>query len=41
MYDHVHQRTLGNGMTVVVVENHAVPIVTLEISAKNGAFRAA
>lgn len=37
-YDHVHQRTLGNGMTVVVVENHAVPIVTLEISAKNGAF---
>lgn len=37
-YDHVHQRVLDNGLTVVVIENHAVPIVTIEIAARNGAF---
>lgn len=37
-YEHVHQRVLDNGLTVVVIENHAVPIVTIEIAARNGAF---
>ena len=37
-YDHVHATTLENGLDVVVVENHAVPIVTVEIAARNGAF---
>jgi zinc protease len=37
-YDHIHERVLDNGLTVVVIENHAVPIVTIEIAAKNGAF---
>lgn len=30
--------TLANGMDVVVVENHAVPLVTIEIVVKNGAY---
>lgn len=37
-YDHIHEHQLDNGLTVVVIENHAVPIVTIEIAAKNGAF---
>src|SRR5262252_537759 len=27
-----------NGLTVIVVENHAVPLVTIEIAAKNGSM---
>ncbi len=37
-YDHVHDRVLDNGLEVVVIESHAVPIVTIEIAARNGAF---
>jgi zinc protease len=34
----IQRRVLGNGMEVIVVENHGVPIATLEIDVKNGAF---
>jgi zinc protease len=37
-YDNIHMTTLENGLDVVVVEDHDVPIVTVEIAAKNGAF---
>ena len=37
-YDHVHSRTLDNGLDVVIVESHAVPIATIEIAVRNGAF---
>lgn len=37
-FDHVHTQTLENGLDVVVIESHAVPIVTIEIAARNGAF---
>ncbi len=37
-YDHIHQRTLANGLDVVVIEAPALPIVTIEIAARNGAF---
>ncbi|MFT4703530.1 MAG: zinc protease [Bradymonadia bacterium] len=37
-YSHIHQRVMDNGLTVVVLENQAVPIVTIEIAARNGAF---
>ena len=30
--------TLANGLEVVVLEDHSVPIVTIEISVKNGAY---
>ncbi len=30
--------TLPNGLQVIILENHAAPIVTVEIAAKNGAF---
>src|SRR6185295_15408007 len=30
--------TCPNGLTVLVVENHAVPLVTIEIAAKNGSM---
>jgi zinc protease len=37
--DRVLRRTvLPNGLEVIVVENHAVPLVTLEINVRNGAF---
>src|SRR5450631_3988671 len=32
------RRTLSNGLEVVVIENHLVPIVTIEICTKNGSF---
>lgn len=32
------RRTLSNGLEVVVIENHLVPIVTVEICTKNGSF---
>jgi zinc protease len=34
----IHRRVLANGLEVIVVENHGVPIVTLELDVKNGAF---
>lgn len=37
-YDHVHRTTLDNGLEVVVVEAPSVPIVTVEMAVRNGAF---
>ena len=34
----IQRRTLQNGMEIVVVENHGVPLATLEINVRNGAF---
>ncbi len=34
----IHSRKLANGLEVIVIENHAVPIVTVEIDVKNGAY---
>ncbi len=31
-------RTLSNGLTVLVVENHALPLVTVEIGVRNGSM---
>jgi zinc protease len=32
------RRMLGNGLEVVVVENHSVPLATVEIDVRNGSF---
>ncbi|HUR91769.1 MAG TPA: pitrilysin family protein [Gemmatimonadaceae bacterium] len=34
----IHRRVLANGLEVIVVENHGVPLVTVEIDVKNGSF---
>ena len=34
----LRRRVLANGMEVIVVENHGVPLATLEINVRNGAF---
>jgi zinc protease len=34
----VQSHTLANGLTVLVAENHAVPLCTVEIAAKNGSM---
>ena len=34
----ISSTTLGNGMDVIVIENHALPLVTIEIAVKNGAY---
>jgi zinc protease len=34
----MHDSTLDNGLTVIAIENHAVPLVTIEIAFKTGAF---
>jgi zinc protease len=34
----IHTRTLDNGLDVVVIENPAVPLVTIELNVKNGAY---
>jgi len=34
----IHQRVLPNGLDVIVIENHGVPLATVEIDVKNGAF---
>lgn len=34
----IRRDTLANGMEVIVVENHGVPLATLEIDARNGSF---
>src|SRR5881397_2844857 len=34
----VRDTTLANGLHVIVVENHAVPLVTVELDVKNGGY---
>jgi zinc protease len=34
----IQRRVLANGLEVIVVENHGVPLVTIEAVVKNGAF---
>ncbi|MEW5916293.1 MAG: pitrilysin family protein [Gemmatimonadota bacterium] len=34
----IHQRVLPNGLEVIVVENHGVPLTTIEFNVKNGSF---
>ncbi len=34
----IQRQVLPNGLEVIVVENHGVPIATIEIDVKNGAF---
>ncbi len=36
--DVITQKTLDNGLTVIVIEDHSVPLVTVEIAVKNGAY---
>jgi zinc protease len=35
---HIRRATLPNGLEVIVVENHGVPLVTIEADVKNGSF---
>ena len=34
----IQRRVLPNGLEVIVVENHGVPLVTIEVDVRNGAF---
>src|SRR6185437_4433979 len=34
----IHRIVLPNGLEVIVIENHGVPLATVEIDVKNGAF---
>jgi zinc protease len=34
----IHQKVLANGLEVIVVENHGVPLATVEIDVRNGSF---
>ena len=34
----VNSRILGNGLEVVVLEDHSVPLVTIELAVRNGSF---
>jgi zinc protease len=34
----IETKKLANGLEVIVIENHAVPLVTVEIDVKNGAY---
>src|SRR5829696_9363626 len=34
----IKDTVLANGLRVIVIENHAVPIVTVELDVKNGAY---
>ncbi len=34
----IHRTTLENGLEVVVAENHAVPLATVLVAVRNGAF---
>lgn len=36
--DHLHHQTLQNGLEVLIVENPSVPLATIELAVKNGAF---
>jgi zinc protease len=35
---HIQRQTLPNGLDIIVVENHGVPLVTIEADVKNGSF---
>ncbi len=37
--DHMTFETLGNGLEVMMIEDHSVPLVTIELAVKNGSFR--
>lgn len=34
----IRQKVLPNGLEIIVVENHGVPLVTVEVDVKNGSF---
>ena len=34
----IHRRVLQNGLEVIVVENHGVPLATVEVNVRNGSF---
>ncbi len=34
----IQRRTLANGLEVIIIENHGVPLVTAEVTVRNGAF---
>jgi zinc protease len=34
----IQRKVLPNGLEVIVVENHGVPLATVEIDVKNGSF---
>lgn len=34
----IQRRVLANGLEVIVVENHGVPLATIEVNVKNGSF---
>lgn len=34
----IHRRVLANGLEVIVIENHGVPLATVEIVVRNGSF---
>jgi zinc protease len=34
----IHSKTLDNGLEVIVIENRSVPLVTVELDVKNGAY---
>ncbi|MCC7194453.1 MAG: insulinase family protein [Gemmatimonadaceae bacterium] len=34
----IQRRVLPNGLEVIVIENHGVPLVTVEVTVRNGAF---
>ena len=34
----IQRKVLANGLEVIVVENHGVPLATIEIDVKNGSF---
>lgn len=34
----IQRKVLANGLEVIVVENHGVPLATIEVSVKNGSF---
>ncbi|HEU4878950.1 MAG TPA: insulinase family protein, partial [Gemmatimonadaceae bacterium] len=34
----IKRRVLSNGLEVIVVENHGVPLATVEVDVKNGSF---
>ena len=34
----ISTRILDNGLEVIVIENHSVPLVTVELDVKNGSY---
>lgn len=34
----IEEHACSNGLTVIVVEDHSLPLVTIEIAAKNGSM---